>query len=157
MKAVADSSVLIFFSKMGRLGLLCELFKVIASRAVVAEVLAGKESHPEGMGNFESFISGRRIKVFPGGGHALGEDATIALATSKKIPVVLMDDYVGCRKARLHGLKIYGCPFILLLALQKKIISKAEFDGLLDLLLSFNYFISPALLRKITAAAEKLS
>ena len=157
MKAVADSSVLIFFAKIRRLDILKKLFgELYASGTVASEILRGRGEGYSGADEFEAFSQSGQLSLVGGATLASGEDATIALAKKINAGVVLMDDYAGNKKARLAGLRVRSCPFLLLFALKKGLISKMEFDRLLDLLLSFNYFISPRMLKKVIEAGEKL-
>ena len=48
-----------------------------------------------------------------------GEAAVVALATSEQIPTVAIDETVGRRVARLHGLPVTGSLGILIQAKQK--------------------------------------
>jgi predicted nucleic acid-binding protein len=48
-----------------------------------------------------------------------GEAAVVALATSERIPTVAIDETVGRRIARLHGLAVTGSLGILIRAKQK--------------------------------------
>ena len=77
-------------------------------------------------------------------------------AKEKKIGVILMDDYAGIREAKLHGLKVFSCPYLILKALKQEYITKKEFNELLEELLEHNYFISPKLLKKIIEISDKI-
>src|SRR3989344_4063347 len=120
---------------MGRLDILVKLFAKIYVNSVVRDEVLGYDSHKE-RGALAEFI--KRAQIVESKKY-LGEDSAIEVAKSKNTRVFLVDDFVAIKKAKMEGLEVYSCPFLLLLALKKKIISKQEFDGLLDTLLSFNY------------------
>ncbi|MDO8634581.1 MAG: hypothetical protein Q7K34_04790 [archaeon] len=158
MRAVADASVLIFFSKMKKLDLLAKLFQeIVVTDTVFDEIMAGKSQGFLDCLEVEKMVKNNEIRLIKTKEKAgSGEDSTIMAAKEKKITVVLMDDYAGIRKAAFWELTAYSCPFILLKALKEKQVSKTGFGELLDKLLSENYFISPRLLKKILELSEKL-
>ena len=156
MKAVADASVLIFFAKLDRLEILSSIYpELYAGGIVLAEVMKGEEKSFQDCLRVESFVREGKLKIVHGSGKALsGEHETVLLAKKLKIGAVLMDDFSGVRFAKLHGLKAFSCPYILLKALKEGLLSFEEVNSLLDRLLSFNYFISPLLLKKIILLSQ---
>ena len=156
MKAVADASVLIFFAKLDRLEILSSLYPgLYAGGTVLAEVMKGEEKGFQDCLRVKAFANEGKLKIVRGSGKALsGEQETVLLAKKLKIGAVLMDDFSGVRFAKLHGLKAFSCPYILLKALKEGLLSFEEFNSLLDRLLSFNYFISPLLLKKIIQLSQ---
>ena len=157
MKAIADASVLIFFAKLDRLEILSSIYpELYAGGIVLAEVMKGEEKSFQDCLRVESFVREGKLKIVHGSaGKALsGEQETVLLAKKLKIGAVLMDDFSGVRFAKLHGLKAFSCPYILLKALKEGLLSFEEFNSLLDRLLSFNYFISPLLLKKIILLSQ---
>ncbi len=154
MKASTDASVLIFFAKMNRLDLLMELFsELYVSNVVMNEVLPDGQAHEE-IPALKKFIIGS-AKIIASR-KALGEDSAIEVAKTKKAKIILADDFVAIKKAKFLGITVYSCPFILLLALKRKLVSLEEFNALLDSLLSFNYFISPKALRLVIETSNRL-
>ena len=159
MKAAADASILIFFAKLEKLGLLLRLYPGLCiSKTVFDEIMAGNDRWQNECEEIRKLINGKKIIVAAAKGkeNLSGEKSTIMLAKSKKIGIVLMDDYAGSREAKLHGLKVYSCPYLILRALKHKYIAKKEFDRLLEGLLEYNYFISPKLLKKIIEISDKI-
>ena len=158
MKSAVDASVLIFFAKLNKLELLPKLFgKLFVSSVVLSEVMNGESKGFREAAEVQKLVSEGKILVvsFKGTKPVSGEKATIAAAKTEKAEAVLMDDFAGIKEAKLQGLKAYSCPFILLKALKLKHISRNEFSELLDRLLSYNYFISPRMLKKIIELSEK--
>lgn len=164
MKTLADASVLIFFAKLGKLDLLLKIFSNLSVTSIVlSEIMAGKEKGFLECLEVQKKINSKQIrKIKISKKFDSGEDSTI-FAAKKHKAIVLMDDYRGIKKAEFEGLVSYSCPYILLKALKEKLISKKEFDQLLDKILSYNYYISPRLLKEIIeissriANAEKIS
>lgn len=158
MKAIADTSVLIFFSKMKTLDLLLKLYtQTFITKTVFEEIMAGKEKGFLDCLEVEKKVKEKQISMIKKTHAKLsGEESTIFAAKEKKIKIVLMDDFAGIRKASFEGLIAYSCPYILLKSLKNSHISKKEFDELFGKLLSYNYYISPALLKKIIEISTKI-
>lgn len=158
MSVAVDASVLIFFAKLKRIDLFLKLFgRVFASSIVFDEIMRGEKKGFSDCLEVASKVNSKNILIVNiKAKNISGEESTVIAAKEKKLKIVLMDDFAGIQLARFHGLKVYSCPFILLKALKEKFISKNEFEELLNKLLSYNYFISPALMKKIIELSQKL-
>lgn len=136
---VSDSSPLIHLSRIGRLGLLRELFReILVPHAVYREVVIEGRGRP-GSGEVEeaSWISVMKIR-----NEQLkrvlqlvldeGEAEAIVLALETSANLVLLDDREARLQAKRLGLKVAGTIGILLRAKKLGLISnlKAELDKL---------------------------
>ena len=140
---VSDSSSLIHLSKIDRLFLLKELFdKVLIPEMVKTEVVdeGRKGNHIDSI-DVEKAINDGWIKVemveiapiLESTGIDRGEAEAISLAFKKKLGVLLDDDHAR-DAAKLLGIKPQGTIRVLLLSLNKKLISYDNFLlSLLDL------------------------
>lgn len=131
---VADSSVLIAFAKMQKLGLLKRLYdEVLVGPAVKSETVdAGKVISAAGVHHIEKALADGWIRVARPSGRVrklikeilsksrldLGEAESIALAAVHKLPVIL-DDKEARGFADALGIEFLGTAAVLLLAFNR--------------------------------------
>ncbi|MBI4173356.1 MAG: DUF3368 domain-containing protein [Candidatus Aenigmarchaeota archaeon] len=136
---VSNASPLIYLAKIGRLDLLKQLYaSALITEAVKQEVVdKGKQLGKADAYAIEKALSAGWLKTSKAPDIKLqieleeGEKSTISLACSLGESLVLIDEAAARAAARLVGLEPRGTVFVLLKALQEKLI---DFDLFLDLL-----------------------
>jgi predicted nucleic acid-binding protein len=122
---VVNTGPLLALAAAGHLGLLRSLFGRVVVPAEVGEEIAAGGSVQFACAEFEAATwLGRRQTHLILPPYLLttldrGEAAVIALALAEKIPTVCIDEIVGRRVARLHGLGVTGSIGILIQAKQQ--------------------------------------
>ena len=169
MPVVADSSVLIGLVRIARLGLLRKLYRgVLIPQSVNDEVVVeGKRLHKAGVQEIETAIKAGWIKVVSlaekqanvavtyraRGGIGTGEAEAIALAKSRRLPVILDDRYAR-ELANAVGLEFQGTGAVLLEAYLKRLLTKKEFmESLRDL--GKVMWLSPDVVAELLRLAEE--
>jgi len=152
MKVVANSTVLIFISKINRLDLL-EVMEIYSTEEVKKEVLSMKEINPIEKENLEKLFS-EKINIVKDYkkmnlGLDLGEESAISVCINKKIPVFLSDDKKARRVAEYLSIDVIGTLGIIFINFKNKIITKEEARELLKKLISNSYYISAELYAKV--------
>ncbi len=153
MKAVVNSSPLIFLAKINRLDLLNKLFdEVIIPKAVYEEaVLNGKRDKTEIIKNLNWIkveeVKNRRLINFLMNFIDYGESEVIAYAVENNIDLVVLDDKDARKIAREFDLKVIGTLGILIISKKKGYIN--ELKPIIENLVGNNFRISEKLLRRI--------
>jgi predicted nucleic acid-binding protein len=153
MKAVVNSSPLIFLVKIGKLDLLNKLFdEVIIPKAVYEEaVLSGKPDKNEIIKNLSWIkveeVKDKRLVKFLMNFIDYGESEVIAYAVENNIDLVILDDKDARKIARELDLKVIGTLGILIISKKKGYIN--EIKPLLEKLITNNFRVSEKLLKKI--------
>ena len=153
MKAVVNSSPLIFLAKINRLDLLNKLFdEVIIPKAVYEEaVLNGKRDKTEIIKNLNWIkveeVKNRRLINFLMNFIDYGESEVIAYAVENNIDLVVLDDKDARKIAREFDLKVIGTLGILIISKKKGYIN--ELKPIIEKLVDNNFRISKKLLRRI--------
>ncbi|MBM3175865.1 MAG: hypothetical protein FJZ93_09140 [Chloroflexi bacterium] len=170
MSIIADSSALICMAKIGRLELLRKLYRrVVITQSVHNEVLTeGKRLHKPGVEEMEKAVEAGWIKISSlatrqlhdaemyraSGGMGKGEAESIALARSKRIPLILDDKYARELAVTL-GLNFLGTAAVLLEARLAGLISKKEFlESLREL--AKVMWLSPEVAAELMRLAEEV-
>jgi len=139
---IADSSALISLVRIGRLGLLKKLYlPVFITNSVYDEVvIEGKRLRKPGVEEIERAIKAGWIRILSlsprqslnaeayrtSGGVGRGEAESIALAKSRRLPIILDDRYAR-ELAESLKLEFLGTGAVLLEARLKGLLSKKEF------------------------------
>jgi predicted nucleic acid-binding protein len=146
---VADSSPLIYLSRIGLLHILPTLFgDVVVPRAVWEEALGRRPSAP----GIESLRQASWIRVVddpsPSADLGLdaGETAAILVAESLRANLLLIDERLGRAVAQARGLAVRGTLGVLVQARRSNILSALA--PVLDALVAEGFRIAPALLRQ---------
>lgn len=142
-RVVSNSTPLIYLAKIGRLSLLKALFgEVLVPKEVKREVVdRGKELGKKDAYCIEEAIDQGWIKVLDADPAEIpitldrGEEEALSLAKFLKVNVVLIDDASARQAAKMIGLNPRGTLFVLLLALDRKILDFDEFLEALDQLI----------------------
>ncbi len=154
MRAIVNSSPLIFLAKLGKLDILKELFdEIIIPEAVYNEAVVEGSSHEE-----SSIIKNTEwIKVEKVRNYQLvrflmefidyGESEVIVLAIEKNADIVILDDKDARKIARGFGLKVTGTIGVLMLAKRRGLIK--EVKPLIEELIREGFRISNDLLKAI--------
>jgi uncharacterized protein len=146
---VADSSPLIYLSRVGALDLLPVLFDdVVVPRAVWDEVVLRRPSAPD----VNSLLQARWIRVvdvdLPNVDLGLdsGETAAILLAQTIHADWLLIDERVGRRVAEARGIAVRGTLGVLVQARQRGALPALL--PVLEALVAEGFRIAPALIRE---------
>jgi predicted nucleic acid-binding protein len=151
---VADSSPLIYLSRIGLLHILPTLFgDVVVPRAVWDEAVGRRSSAP----GFESLQRADWIRVVdnPSPSEDLGLDpgeaAAILVAESLHADLLLIDERLGRAVAQERGLVVRGTLGVLVQARQSNILSALK--PVLDALVAEGFRIAPGLIQQALAYA----
>ncbi len=160
MAVVSNSSVLILYSRLGRLDLLRELFgEIFIPQAVQDEVVTRGGDRPGAELVHMPWI---RVQPLRSQERAeallteldLGEAEVIAIAEELDGQVlVLLDDRRGRRLAAEKGFQVLGTAGVLVLAKERGLISQVH--PILDELLSAGLFLSDVAYHEVLAVASE--
>lgn len=160
MKAVINTSPLIFLAQIDRLEVLRMFNPVLTSAVVMAEVEAGLSKGYQDTLKVRKMVEEGKLRVTRStakksiqGLHP-GEASVIALAKKENADIIIVDDRAAIKVAKYLGLNVASTPYLLLKALKEKRISKTEFKASMTKLISVGYFISPDLYLRIMKIAE---
>jgi hypothetical protein len=149
---VADSSPLIYLSRIRLLHILPTLFgDVVVPRAVWEEAVGRRPSAP----GIETLRQASWIRVVddpsPSADLGLdpGETAAILVAESLQADLLLIDERVGRSVAQERGLAVRGTLGVLVQARQSNVLSALK--PVLDALVAEGFRIAPALIRQALA------
>ncbi len=149
---VADSSPLIYLSRIGILDLLAAVFgDVVVPRAVWNELV---ERRPSALG-VDALRQATCIRVVDSDlpdvilGLDPGETAAILLAETLHADLLLIDERVGRNVAKARGLAVRGTLGVLVQARQMGALP--ELRPVLDTLVAQGFRIAPALIREALA------
>lgn len=140
---VSNATPLIYLAKIGKLDLLKELYDIVLITEEVKKEIVdkGKELNKKDAYVIEAAIQEGWIRVEKAKEITLpieletGERSTINLAKGKNIREVIIDEVSARTAARLVGLTPRGTIFVLLRALEKKLINYNEFLEILNKLI----------------------
>lgn len=150
---IVNTSPLFYLHRLGCLNILEKLYdKIVIPHAVIDELKEGKrvgEDVPE----IEDYkwIKSKEvtvpafIKMIPDLGH--GEAEVLALACEEKEPLVIIDDTLARKIAKLQTLKFTGTAGVLLKAKTKNYIT--EVKPLLEKLKDVGFYLSDKLIAEI--------
>lgn len=152
MLVVADSSPLVYFSRVGVLHVLAALFDdVVVPRAVWHEAVERRPSAP-GIDVLRQ-ASWIRVVDDPSPPRDLGldpgETAAILVAESRHADLLLIDERVGRKVAQERGLTVRGTLGVLVQARQADVLPALK--PVLDALVAEGFRIAPALVREALA------
>lgn len=153
---ISNSSPLILLAKIGQLELLKKLFGYVTiTDDVKAEVLI--ENKP-GSANISAAIGEGWIKVANPKrmvelGLGKGENSVISLAKQKKDGVIL-DDATAIRAAKALGVNFLRTTTLVIMAVEKKFVSKKQAVSIINELIGTGYYVRP---KYISAILTKLS
>lgn len=156
MVVVADTSPLVYLSRVGALGLLHTLFgEVVVPRAVWTEVVEQRTAAPGldalRIANWLRVVD-QELPVLDLGLDA-GETAAILLAESLQADLLLIDERLGRRVAESRGLIVRGTLGVLVQA--RRTGALPALRPVLERLVADGFRISPALIREaLTAVGE---
>jgi len=166
MRVVCNASPLIYLAKIGRLGLLKDLFgRVLVPLEVHREVVMGGEAgnHPEVASVRdavrEGWLAVRKAPSDPAldrlsGELDRGELEVIALARRTKADIVLMDDSAARRAAEALGLKPRGTIHVILKAHRRKLLSRSDAKRAVRRLISSGFRISAEVYAAVLAELD---
>ncbi len=163
MKAVVNASPLIFLAKLDLLHSLELYDEVYTTNIVLDEIKKGMGRGFEEALQIMHKIEDKKIVVIDvepsvekSFGLHEGELSVIQLAKDLKIDVIIVDDRAAIKVAKYFGLRPLSTPYILISNVKQGKLSKKDFRRAMDRLISFHYYISPALYQKMLEIVEKL-
>lgn len=146
---VADSSPLIYLSRVGVLDLLSAVFgDVVVPRTVWNEVVERRPSAP----GLDALRQARWIRVVDSAlpqidlGLDSGETAAILLAEALHADLLLIDERLGRKVARARGIAVRGTLGVLVQA--RQIGALPVLQPVLDALVAEGFRVAPALIRE---------
>ena len=152
MKAVSNSSPLIFLGKVDALPLLAECFQSVSVPDAVMDELRG-QLLPEFIKTHTLSVEGQGFVEGALGRLHRGELAAMRLALEQRADLLLMDDLAARQKASRLGLKVMGTLGVLLLANHRGLMPREKVLNLIDRLRhQHNLYLAEPLALKITAA-----
>ncbi len=154
---VSNTSPIIFLAKLRKLNLLFKCFGVITIPKEVYDELQAKISlELEYINSCKSYFEIVILKNNMNLSLDLGETAAISLAIEKKAKLVLLDDHSARIAAESLKLKPLGTLGILLICLEKKLITFQEFKTFLHLLINNNFRISIEVYNEVLVLADEI-
>lgn len=154
MIVVSDASVVINLNRIGRLGLLREIYgRVVVPEAVCREVERGA---PRLM---ESEATWLEVRVVKSRGLVAelaedldqGESEAIALAVEMQADFLLIDENLGRATALRHGLSITGLLGVMLVAKRGRLISEVAPE--IQALLAGGFWLSDEVIARVLRQA----
>lgn len=164
-RIVSNATPLIYLAKIGKLELLKKVFAdVIIPEEVRRETVdRGKELKLQDAFVIEQAIQDGWLKVFKTDllespiKLETGEIAVISLAKKMAINEVLIDETPARTAAKLLGLKARGTMFVLLRALEEKVIDLDEFLESLDRLIEGGFRLREEIYLEAIRKARKIT
>jgi predicted nucleic acid-binding protein len=165
MKAISNSTPLIYLAKLNKFSLLTKLFEeIIIPEEVYDEVvLKGKELNKPETIIIQNFIERNFVKIekikpkLKIDTLRKGEICVISLGLKLGIKNILIDDKEGVEVCKVLGLKPFRTTTILLELLKRNLISLEEFENLLIELSKDGYFLRADVFKFLLKEAERLS
>ncbi len=165
MTVVADASPLIFLGKIQRLVLIHRILGdvVVVPQQVREEVLARPVDHAESV-ELERFLASARVERVDSpddfaAGMSRADNAAMTLAVRLEADLLLTDDRTVRRLATVEGIRPLGTLGVLLLALRRGLVDRAEVRRLVDDLVRSHGFrigveLYAAVIREIDARGQ---
>lgn len=143
---ISNATPLIFLSKIDQLDLLRKLFrKVIIPEAVKEEILIedkpGAEKIQKGLNSGWIMVINPKALLPLNLGKC--ETAAISLAKERK-DTLCLDDARAIKAAKVYNIPIIRTTTIIVIAVQKKVITFTQAQQLLNNLIQADYYIKPA-------------
>ena len=155
MRAVTNTSPLIYLSRIGRLDLFRHYREVLIPEKVLEEIEAGrKRGHPEAL-DVRRLVRTRNArvvrvpKVRREWNLGPGETAAIALALRERVDEIVIDDRAAIAIAKFLGLRPVSIPFLLLRDRKKGQTRQRAFEAALRRLVREGYYLSPDLVDRL--------
>jgi len=166
-EAVVDSTVLIYLSKIGRLGLLDKLFDdVLVPEAVHEEVVVRglEQGYSDAIAVDEAdFLSQEEVGNNEGV-ERLQESANLGPGESEAITLArcrdtycLTDDRPARKTAESFGVEVGGTVYVLLAALKRDVIDFDEYETAVDDLAETDFRMKASLYKKALEAGRRQS
>jgi predicted nucleic acid-binding protein len=155
MRAVTNTSPLIYLSRIGRSDLFEQYREVLIPEKVLEEIEAGRmRGHSEAL-DVRHLVRTRNArvvrvpKVRRQWNLGPGETAAIALALRERVDEIVIDDRAAIAIAKFLGLRPISIPFLLLRDRKKGQTGQRAFEAALRRLLSEGYYLSPELVDRL--------
>lgn len=164
MTVIADTTPLISLMKIGQLTLLKELFgKVCIPEAVYRELVINPmfKSEAQEIENCEyikvvNVTDKRAVRILrKATGLDIGESEAIVLTDEQHGNLILMDEAKGRNVAKMMGIKIMGTIGILMVALEKQLISYTKTVQAIEILKESGRHMKEDLYDALLDAAKK--
>ena len=165
MKVVSDSTPLIYLSKIGCINLLKNLFeKIIISREIYEEVVvSGKKRKKNEILLIENLIEQKFIILkYPKSVIEIenldkGEKECISLCKELSVSNLLIDEKKGFDIATMFNLTPIRTTSILIILLDRKIISLIKYKELLKRLPEEGYFLDASTYEKLLSIGDNIA
>ncbi len=159
MRAIADTSTLIFLARLGRLGILKRFRPLTTTEAVVREVQAGSVRHDQTVRLITEYLATAKVRIrkvnppsdwLPNLG--AGEQSILFVGRKERTSLLLVDEERARQIARAMGLQVRSALVLLVEECRACRLSRTEFETALDGLLAANYYVHP----RVVEAARRL-
>lgn len=163
MKAIADATPLIHLAKIGKLYLLKGLFeKIIIEGEVYREVIEKGEGHAEiqlikKMIGEEFIIIRESVKKIEMPSLHEGERKSISLCLDMKVSDIIIDDEEGFNVATMLELTPIRTTTLLIILLDKKLVSLEEYVDSIDKLSESGYFLDAATYARLLRIGKEIA
>lgn len=141
---ISNATALICLSKINKISLLKKIYSIVLIPSAVKRevIIEGKE----GYSSISDAIKSGWIKVVEPNknlelGLGAGENQAISLAKERKDSIIL-DDAFAVKAAKAFNIPIIRTTTVIFIALQKRILTKAQALGILNNLIENGYYIS---------------
>ena len=138
MTVVADASPLIFLGKIRQLALIRRVLgnDIVVPQQIREEVLARPLDHAESV-ELHRFLAAARVECVDSprafaAGMSRADNAAMTLAVRLKAGLLMTDDRTVRRLATVEGIRPLGTLGVLLLALRRGLVDRAEVRRLID-------------------------
>ena len=161
MRAVVNTSPLIYLSRVGRLDILKQYTEILIPQEVMAGLDRGRErGHMEALDIRRLVERGeaevrRTTKTKQNWNLGPGETAAISMALKEKVDEVVIDDRAAIAVARYVGLRPISVPFLLLRERRSRKRTQDAFEETLRRLLTAGYYLSANLHHRLVEAGRK--
>lgn len=148
---VSNTTVILYFLKIGRPDLLKNCFPaIIIPPEVEEELLAGEEQFQQEVRLFRDLVTKEYIiiqkpKHRRDFGLDVGENSALSLGSGLQVKHFLSDDKGARKVARILGIPVVGTVGVLLLNLKKGKLAKGEVLILMEELIKKGYYLSTEL------------
>ena len=163
MKAVADATILIHLAKIGKISLLKKLFNmIIIEKEVYEEIITRGELNAEisiirPLIEENFIIIKESVQIIDMPHLHKGERKSMSLCRELKIPVLLIDDEEGFNVAAMINLNPMRTTSVLIVLLDKKLISLNEYEESLKDLSESGYFLDASTYQKLIQIGESIA
>lgn len=161
MLVVSDADVIIHLSKLNKLSILRSLYNEVAIPEYIKSEITGKDNPAihEAINSFlKIFATSKDLAENIAGKHGIhiGEAHVKALGEELKATLFLSNERKVRKAAKEEGFAVVGTIGVILRAVKKGLLDRAEALSLLEKMKSEDFRIHPDLLQKAISAVKEL-